>query len=304
MEDDDVVSKDEQEDQESKREGMQLVRGQVATTLENYYKDTLVAPSGAAMAELVDKTSLKASQITSWYYRRKRKGSPHCAGNSLSDSENNQDGETNVSSKRETGPSKRAKFPASTVSKVEELFNQLNGVLPSQKELVAFSAELNLSGSQVYAWWYRHKARLEKNEKEQQEIQSRVISDMHSEASKHSANHSTGVHYPALSASGLSNHISTNNNSIATNGHSGQTNSFALAQAQQLTAAVMHRVDKYTLQIYYTNPAQAHAHPSQIPGSVSLPTPLDANTLRMLHAAATPLPPLFNYSAALPPSPP
>jgi hypothetical protein len=33
---------------------------------------------------------------------------------------------------------------------VEELFNQLNGVLPSQKELDAFSAdELNLSGSKL-----------------------------------------------------------------------------------------------------------------------------------------------------------
>jgi hypothetical protein len=52
-----------QEDEESKREGMQLVRGQVATVLKNYYKDTLVAPSGAPMPELVDKTSLKASQV-------------------------------------------------------------------------------------------------------------------------------------------------------------------------------------------------------------------------------------------------
>jgi hypothetical protein len=32
---------------------------------------------------------------------------------------------------------------------VEELFTKLNGVLPAQKELDAFSAELNLSGSQV-----------------------------------------------------------------------------------------------------------------------------------------------------------
>ena len=51
------------QDEESEKERMQLVRGQVATILENYYEDTLVAPSGSAMAELVDKTSLKASQV-------------------------------------------------------------------------------------------------------------------------------------------------------------------------------------------------------------------------------------------------
>jgi hypothetical protein len=137
---------------------------------------------------------------------------------------------------------------------------------------------------QVYAWWYRHKARLEKTGKEQQEIHSRVT--LHSELSKHSPNPSTGMAGAWMSGLGFRNNNNISN-SIDINEIS------AHAQAQQLAAALMlHRVDKHTLQMHHT---LAHAHPSQLPGGVSVRTPSAATTLRMLHAAAGPLS-LFNYS--------